>query len=218
MNIDKINPGALPAPATQKKEQLGQEEFLKILVAQMNNQDPTNPADNTQFLSQMAQFSMVSGINSLGTSMDDMLRSAQVSKSMQASSLVDREVLVETDVVKFSAGRMIEGQIPAFPGATDVNVQVRDMFGNLIKTIPTTDIGNQRIGFTWDGISERGELVSPDKYVITARALVGARQFDMPVFNFVKVEGVKINPVTNAVDLKLENGATTNLSQISQYR
>jgi len=218
MNIDKISGSPLAAAATPKTEQLGQEDFLKILVAQMNNQDPTNPADNAEFLGQMAQFSMVSGINSLGTSMDGVATTVDSSRTLQASTLVNREVLVESSSIKLESGRSVDGLIPAVPGATAVNVQVRDLAGNLVKTLPAQDIGNQRLAFAWDGTNELGQPMSQSDFTLSASALVGTEQISIPAYSFVRVQSVQVDPVTRNVDLVLNNNQTTSLSQISQYR
>ena len=218
MNIDKLGIATLTPATTQKSDQLGQDDFLKILVAQMNNQDPTNPADNAEFLGQMAQFSMVSGINSLDSSMQGVLGSAEATRSLQASSLVNREVLIETSTVNLGSGRSVDGQIATVPGASGINVQVRDAYGNLVRTLATEDIGNQRLAFSWDGTSEAGMPLDPANFTISARALVGIEQLDLPVFSFVRVDGVKVDPDSKAISLTLANDQTASLNNVAQYR
>lgn len=218
MNIDKITgsaPASLPAA---KPEQLGQEDFLKILVAQMNNQDPTNPADNAEFLGQMAQFSMVSGINALGTSMDGVATTVDSSRTLQASALVNREVLVQSSTVRLDGDRSVDGMVPAVPGASAVNVQVRDLAGNLVKTVPVQDIGNQRLAFAWDGSTEAGQPALASDFTLSATALVGTEQVDLPVYSFARVRSVEVDPDSQAVRLVLNNDESTPLASISQYR
>src|ERR1700712_1221328 len=71
-----------------------QDYFLKLLVAQMNNQDPLNPMDSSQMTSQLAQLNTVQGINKLSTQLDSLLGDVTSSQSLQASSLVGHNVLV----------------------------------------------------------------------------------------------------------------------------
>jgi flagellar basal-body rod modification protein FlgD len=219
MSIDKISGiTAAPLPVKSKSDTLGQEDFLKILVAQMNNQDPTNPADNAEFLGQMAQFSMVSGINDLGTSMDGVANTVDASRSLQASALVNREVLVESSTVRLEGGRTLDGIVPSVPGVTAVNVQVRDLAGNLVKTVPVQDIGNQRLAFSWDGSTELGAPAPEGAFTLTASALVGTEQIRLPVYSFARVKSVEVDPETQSVSLALNNDETKLLSTISQYR
>ncbi len=89
--------------ATKPTKELGQEDFLKLLVAQLKNQDPNNPADNGEFLGQIAQFSMVSGIDDLGVSFDGIASSLYTSQAMQAAELVGKHVLIETNTATLNA-------------------------------------------------------------------------------------------------------------------
>jgi flagellar basal-body rod modification protein FlgD len=77
------------APATTGKNQLGKDTFLKLLVAQLKYQDPSHPADGTEFLAQTAQFTMVEKLTDLATVQQEMLATQQI---LSASSLVGRTV------------------------------------------------------------------------------------------------------------------------------
>ena len=119
MDIQQLlNPTAAPPASKNNPKELGQDDFMKLLVAQMKNQDPNNPTDNGQFLAQIAQFSMVNGIDKLGSSFDTVAGSMSSTQAMQAATLVGRQVLSET-----SSGSLLEGQplggiteIPDLPG------------------------------------------------------------------------------------------------------
>ena len=78
-------------------DELGKDQFLELLVAQMNNQDPLSPQENGEFIAQLAQFSTVEGIGNLNTSMESLLSGYQSSQALQASSLVGRTVIVPAD-------------------------------------------------------------------------------------------------------------------------
>ena len=80
------------------------------------------------------------------------------------------------------------------------------------------DIGNQRLAFSWDGTSEAGMPLDPANFTISARALVGIEQLDLPVFSFVRVDGVKVDPYSKAISLTLANYQTASLNNVAQYR
>jgi flagellar basal-body rod modification protein FlgD len=150
--------------------------------------------------------------------MDGVATTVDASRTLQASALVNREVLVESSSIKLESGRSVDGLIPGIPGATAVNVQVRDMAGNLVKTLPVQDIGNQRLAFAWDGTSETGQRMTESDFTLSATALVGTEQVTVPAYSFVRVQSVQVDPESKNVSLVLSNNQTTSLSQISQYR
>ena len=113
MSISNVSSGAsaldqyqLDSDRFATGNELGKDQFLQLLVAQMNNQDPLSPQENGEFIAQLAQFSTVEGIDNLNGSMESLLSGYQSSQALQASSMVGRTVIVPTDqaVVDTSAG------------------------------------------------------------------------------------------------------------------
>ena len=82
---------------TVEKKSLGQEEFLELMMTQLQNQDPLNPAESGEFLSQIAQFGTVNGITELQQSFSTLASSLQSNQALQASTMVGRSVLVESN-------------------------------------------------------------------------------------------------------------------------
>jgi flagellar basal-body rod modification protein FlgD len=127
--------GSAAGPKQTASEQT--DRFLKLLVTQMQNQDPLNPMDNAQITTQMAQISTVSGIDDLNKSIGTMTSTLFSSQSMQAASLIGKNVLVP-------------GNTLALAGAADkVSVNIKDAYG---KVIDTVELGAQkpgRISFDW---------------------------------------------------------------------
>ena len=91
------NIGVGSKPASKAKSELGQEAFLKLMTTQLQNQDPFKPMDNGEFLSQIAQFGTVSGINDLQESFKSFSNSIVPNQSLQAAGLINRNVLVPSD-------------------------------------------------------------------------------------------------------------------------
>jgi flagellar basal-body rod modification protein FlgD len=219
MNIQDIlgAPPTRPLPGGNKE--LGQEDFLKLLVAQMKNQDPSNPADNGEFLSQIAQFSMVSGIEDLGKSFKGISNNYYATQAMQAAELVGREVLTETSSVLWQEGsESVQGLIAVPEFAEGLNIQVRDIYGALVKTIDSSDYRDGETAFTWDGTNEDDKLVDPGEYTITASALVDGTQVAVPVQTFSRVESITVDRGSSSVALHLQNKQRISFSQVSQYR
>src|SRR5450759_4503359 len=81
-----------------------EQRFLKLLVTQLNNQDPLNPLDNAQLTSQLAQMSTVSGVEKLNTTLQSLVDQSGSSQVLQAAFLIGRTVLVPGNQVTLSAG------------------------------------------------------------------------------------------------------------------
>src|SRR5258708_1977704 len=81
------------------QKNLGQRDFLKLMVAQIQNQDPTHPQANGEFLAQLAQFSTNDGIMKMQNSLQELSASLQSNQALQASALVGRKVFVESNIL-----------------------------------------------------------------------------------------------------------------------
>ena len=173
-------------------DELGKDQFLELLVAQMNNQDPLSPQENGEFIAQLAQFSTVEGIGNLNTSMESLLSGYQSSQALQASSMVGRTVIVPADqaVVDTEAG--LEGQLALQQNSTNVFVNIYDQAGSLVKTI---NLGSQEAGmhdFTWDGTDASGNLAEPGIYTVEAMASIGGKNTQMATLLPANVDSVSL--------------------------
>jgi flagellar basal-body rod modification protein FlgD len=220
MNIQELLGGTTQTQNTRGKGQkeLGQQDFLKLLVAQMKNQDPSNPADNGQFLSQIAQFSMVDGIERLGNSVEGISGNVQRGQGIAAAQLVGREVLTESDSAVLQPGAQLQGRVAVPDMAQGLNIQIRDISGRLIRTLDTAGFGEGVWDIEWNGMNEQGEAAAPGEYVVQATALVEGKQQALPVQMYNTVESVTLNRMNDEVALHLANNQTITLQQVSKYR
>lgn len=218
MNIQDILGAPPQKPLPGGNKELGQEDFLKLLVAQMKNQDPSNPADNGEFLSQIAQFSMVSGIDELGASVKGISSNYYATQAMQAAELVGREVLTETDLVQWEEGATVSGVVEVPPFTDGLNIQVRNIHGALVKTLDAGDYRDGDSNFSWDGTNEDGKPVDAGEYTISATVLVDGKQQAIPVQTFHRVESITIDRGSASVALHLQNRQSVGFSQVNQYR
>ena len=206
------------APQTRKTDQLGQEDFLKLLVAQMKNQDPSNPVENGEFLGQIAQFSMVSGIDDLGTSFDGIASSLFSTQAMQASQLVGKDVLVESDTATLTSGGAVSGVIGLSEPARNVTLRIHDMTGSLVRTISLGSLGAGSNKFGWDGIDLAGNAAPKGDYMVLAEGLVNGTLQGLPLQVFSRVESIAVDRANNSVAVSLAGNKTTGISQIREFK
>jgi flagellar basal-body rod modification protein FlgD len=132
-----------------------QDRFLKLLVAQLNNQDPMNPMDNAQMTSQMAQINTVTGIQQVNDTLKSMATQFTSMQVLQGSSMVGHNVLVASNTLTRSDG-VASGAIDFSGKADTVKVDILSPGGQVLDTI---NLGPQEAGrqaFNWDSSSYQG--------------------------------------------------------------
>mgnify|MGYP006167785537 CR=1 FL=1 len=114
--------------------QASQDRFLKLLVAQLNNQDPLNPMDNAQMTTQMAQINTVSGIQQLNETLKGLAAQASALQSMQGASLVGREIITAGNSLSVNDGTAT-GSFNLNEAADSVRVDVLGPAGELLGSV-----------------------------------------------------------------------------------
>jgi flagellar basal-body rod modification protein FlgD len=198
MSISDIINGTAGAGATNaagaatKKEQLGQGEFLELMIAQLRNQDPFKAMDPSQFLGQLAQFGTVTGIQEMQTAFAGLSESMRASQVLDGSTMIGRQVLVEESIVQLGASGGIDGNVDVPPNANDVKLNIKDASGQLVRqiTLPTT-AGTSEI--SWDGLDARGERAPAGEYDFEVVASVGGATGSLPTYFNARVDSVTID-------------------------
>ncbi len=201
---------------TKKKTSLGQDEFLKLMTTQMTHQDPSKPMDNGEFITQMAQFGTVSGIQDLQKSFADFANSITSSQALQASSLVGRQISAPGTKGLLTIGGDIKGDINLPGSATSVHLKVTSPMGELIKEI---DLGQHNAGkmpFVWDGMNRNGVMANPGVYNIEATAYIDGKNTGLETDIYSKVESVNMGSGANGLKINLTGLDSVNFNQIKQ--
>ena len=144
-----LNGGASATPVKTKNEAGSEDRFLKLLVAQMANQDPLNPMDNAQVTSQMAQISTVNGIDKLNTTVQGLNQQFVQMQALQGATLVGRDVILPGDRLSTSDAGLVQGGFEISSAADSVKVEVLNAGGRVIDTIELGAEGAGRHGFEW---------------------------------------------------------------------
>jgi flagellar basal-body rod modification protein FlgD len=152
--MSTVNPlstlGSSAAGSIKTKNDAGSEDrFLKLLVAQMSNQDPLNPLDNAQVTSQMAQISTVNGIDKLNTTVQGLNQQFVQMQALQGASLVGRDVILPGDRLTANDKGLVQGGFELSSAADHVKIEVLNAGGRVIDTIDVGAEGAGRHGFEW---------------------------------------------------------------------
>jgi flagellar basal-body rod modification protein FlgD len=149
----------------QSDANASQDRFLKLLVAQLNNQDPMNPMDNAQMTSQMAQINTVSGIQQLNETMKSMGAQLSALQSLQGTAMIGHDVLVKSNTLSIDGGKA-KGSVELGGLAGSVKVEILSPSGQVLDTI---NLGAQTAGrhaFEWNASSYNG--TTPPTFKVTA--------------------------------------------------
>ena len=179
----------------KKKDQLGQAEFLELMIAQLKNQDPFKAMDPSQFLGQLAQFGTVSGIAEIKEAFGTLSESMRSSQVLDGATMVGREVLVPSDEVMLQAEGSVKGAIDVPTGTNALQVNIRDANGALVRrmTLPTTS-GLQE--FSWDGVADNGTRAAAGEYTFEAVANVAGKSGSLEMLMAGRVNSVTIDAAT----------------------
>ncbi|MES9844823.1 MAG: flagellar hook assembly protein FlgD [Candidatus Sedimenticola sp. PURPLELP] len=195
--------------------ELGIDAFLKLMVTQLSNQDPFEPMDNTQFVSQMAQFASVTGLDKLNESFDSFSASMTSDQALQAGSLIGRDVLVPSDQGYLATGGAIRGQVELDQSAKVV-LRVTDAVGQLVREV---SLGQQQAGpvhFSWDGITNEGEYAPSGNYNIQVEARYSGQSVSLQSQLFAPVESVSLGSSGQGLTLNLEGLGPVAFNQVKQ--
>lgn len=154
---------------TDKKNTLGQDDFLTLLVAQLQNQDPLNPSDPTEFTAQLANYSQLEQLFNLNDSMDKLAASQDNSDRLSALSMIGKQVLVEGST--FTLGEdTVEIGYKVDGTAGDIQLHIQDSTGRRVGTLHPTEhtAGNHFV--TWQGMDENGDHLPAGKYTIVVES------------------------------------------------
>lgn len=213
LSLDSLSQGtATPRVAS---DQLGQKQFLELMVAQLKNQDPMQPMQNGEFLGQMAQFGTVSGIQDLQKSFGSLSASLQSNQALMASSLVGRSVLAPGSAGFLPAGGQLAGAVDLSTPTQNVVVNITDASGQLVQRL---NLGAQSAGnvrFAWDGMTSAGTLAAPGVYQVTAQAQAGTQQYAPGTLIEARVDSVSLGGA-NGLILNLAGLGSVNLSDVKQ--
>ncbi len=205
-----------PTGREGKKDALGQSDFLKLMTAQLNNQDPTKPMEGAEFFSQIAQFSSVASIQELQNSFQQVATAMYSSQVLQASTMVGRSVLVPASQTDTDGQSGIEGVVE-LPSSTDrLTINIFDVTGQLVRQI---DMGANTGGettFRWDGRDSDGNMAPGGTYQIRAEARYGGESAGLETFLAARVDSVSVGGQGQGVTLNLAGQGSMQLSSVKR--
>jgi flagellar basal-body rod modification protein FlgD len=149
-------------------------DFLTLMTAQLQNQDPLSPTDSNQFLAQLSELSTVEGISQMNTTMTNLSTSLLSSQALSSASLVGQSVLTPASAASYTSGGTLSGAVQVPTGASSVTLTITNAAGAIVGQMAVPS-GSGLQGFSWNGTALNGSAAPSGSYSVSATAIVGGK-------------------------------------------
>jgi flagellar basal-body rod modification protein FlgD len=197
--------GSASSTSGSSNDMLTQSDFLQLMVTQMQNQDPTSPADPSAFLGQLAQMSEVSSLDNMQSSLSTLSSSLLSSQAVSGAGLVGHDVLASGTSGALATGGSVSGGVQTPAGATSLSVSVTDANGNVVNTFAVTPQSGLT-AFTWNGTTNSGAAAPAGNYTFGVTATVNGQTQALTPLVESTVQSVTIDQTSQSLDLNTANG------------
>lgn len=216
-SLKSLGLASTDASNSKKSQNLGQEQFLKLLTTQLTHQDPMKPMENGDFLGQMAQFSTVSGIQDLQASFKDFASTLSSDQALQAAGLVGRYVSAPSQEALLSAGGSVSGDFVLPASSPQVTLRIiNPQTGVVVRDV---NLGSQSTGstaFVWDGLDNSGQFANPGIYKIQAEAQIDGTNTALATNIKSQVQSVTMGSGSSGLQVNLTGLGSVKFNQIKQ--
>ena len=183
------------------KNTLGQEDFLKLMTTQLQNQDPFAPMDNGDFIAQMAQFSTVTGITEINTNLTDLGSKLEPNRVATAAQFLGHSVLVPGKVVSPDDNGEIHGVVDLPNYSNDVGLTFTNSNGEIVHTMNLGSNDRGLVGFSWTDIPDE---IKENKTKLTIQAYAGNGQESNGIITSVYNKVIAASAPKDSEDVILE--------------
>ena len=188
--------------------QINETQFLQLISTQLQNQDPLQPTDPSQFLGQLEGLSEVSSLQNMQAAM----ASNQVTSG---ASLLNQYVLAPGTTAALASGGTIAGAVNAPSGATSLTVSIADSSGAPVTSFQVTPASSGMTAFSWNGTTSTGTTAAAGNYTVAVNATVNGASQTVPPMVVSQVQSVTIDSSTQQLDLNTTSGTVPLSSVVS---
>lgn len=204
--------------AKNDRTKLGQADFLKLMITEIQNQDPFKPVENSDFVAQMAQFSSVSGLEQLQTSFSQLATSMTSNQALQASTMVGRTVSVASNAAVLNGNGNVTGSVSLGESSLNVVVNVLNDANEIVKSIQLGPQAAGNIPFAWDGTGTDGFRLPAGRYSLSAEAKGLETTTGLATYVDADVESVTLNQSGQGITLNLKELGSADFSRVREIK
>ncbi|SFR42792.1 flagellar basal-body rod modification protein FlgD [Marinobacter daqiaonensis] len=195
--------------------ELGKNEFMELMIAQLKNQNPLEPQSNGEFIADLAQFSSLEEMQNLSSSVDSVVGEFRSTQALQASAMVGKSVLAPANFGVLDQSGEMTGvvNVPASTGGLTVSIQ--NSQGELVRQL---DLGQSEAGqkaFSWDGKDGNGNSLPPGRYSVVAQGRYPEGMEQLETLMSANVDSVSLGK-GGGITLNLAGMGSIALSDVQQ--
>jgi flagellar basal-body rod modification protein FlgD len=151
--------------------QMDKDAFLKLMLAQMKHQDPTNPMQSHEMAAQLASFTSLEQLNNINTTLEGMSKAQSPNAGYQALALMGKKVSGDaTKLTRAVGDTRHEFNFELLGDAQKVNAVVKDEAGNVVRKLELGEMKKGRNTIDWNGMTDEGMPARPGEYKISIEA------------------------------------------------
>ena len=193
---------------------LGQSDFLKLMTAQMQNQDQFNPVDNTQMVAQMAQFSSLAGISEMSTTLKAIQDKLGATTASDAMAYIGKTVQTPGATAYGRTGGGLTGAVELGDAASRVTVSIADPSGNVLKQMDLGASPKGTVAYDWDGKTQDGGEAGSGPFTVTVAAQSAGKT--VPATNLVWAPVGSVSTTSGSTVLTLPGLGEVPVSAVRQ--
>lgn len=193
---------------------LSAEDFLTLLLAEIEHQDPTEPLDNAEMVSQLTGYSQLEELTNISDQMESIADAVSSSTAASGLDYIGKSVEAEGSSVVKSEDDITTMNFTLGDDATSVTINIYDSDGNIVNTVSLSDLDEGSYAFDWDGTDADGDTVDDGTYYVAMSALDSdGDSVDVTMTTSGTVTGLQIT--SDGVVLVLEDGRTVNMEDVT---
>lgn len=198
----------------KQNEAMGQQQFLTLFTAQLQNQNPLDPVKNEAFVAQLAQFSQLEALTGMQSTLNNFVDSMSAEKMLGSAALIGKKVAVENTPINYSGQTDTSAVISLPEGASGIGVQVLNANGQPVRNMVFGPQTPGDFSFSWDGFDDNGMLAANGQYRLVASAVVNQNTQELPVSTVATIRAIVRNASDNSIQVEVDGGTTLALSDV----
>ena len=165
--------GSTAGTAAGKTNELDKDAFLSLLITQLQNQDPMNPTDSTEFTAQLAQFSSLEQLGNVNKNLELLQDVQEVMNNSQAVSLIGKQIIAHGNSLQRTDGQPVDCDFSLDQDAAVAVVTIYDSTGDFVKSVEEKNLAQGAHTLVWDGTDKNGNPVADGSYTFEILAADG---------------------------------------------